>query len=155
MCRLSSFSRSFTSCLEIGDTTNIRWVTIEYPRILLDIACYCTATHRNSVGSWIWKWEVQQRLKPHNLCIDHVTIQSEMKYLIQAKAAGTGQLELQSRSNPDKYPQFYVQSRYQPAMTRGVCVFGPIWNWTEPPVKTLTAGGFLELVANTKIHRGL
>ena len=33
-------------------------------------------------------WEVKERLKLHNLHIDHVTIQSELKYLIRANVVG-------------------------------------------------------------------
>ena len=37
------------------------------------------------VGSQIWKWEVKERLKLHNLRIEHVVIRSELKYSIVAR----------------------------------------------------------------------
>jgi hypothetical protein len=118
ICRLCTFSRSFTSGCQLCDTTNIRRVAIENPRISLDIGPYLTATQRKSVGSQIWKREVKESLKLDNLRIDHVTIQSELKYIIGANTAGTGRLELQSSSNLVNNPQFYVRSGSQPTMTR-------------------------------------
>jgi len=35
--------------------------------------------------------ELKERLKLNNLCIDHVVIQSDLKYLIGAKDVGTVQ----------------------------------------------------------------
>jgi len=32
------------------------------------------------------QWEVNERLKLHNLCIHHVMLRSELRYLIGAKA---------------------------------------------------------------------
>ena len=84
ICKLCSFMRSFTSRFRICVTTNIRWVTIENPRISFQIWCYFTAILRILVGSQIWKWEVKERIKLHNLRIDHVTIRSELRYLIGA-----------------------------------------------------------------------
>jgi hypothetical protein len=54
--------------------------------------------------------EVKEGLKLNNLRIDYVMIQSKLKYLIGAKEAGTVYLQLQFRSNPAKYLQFYVRS---------------------------------------------
>jgi hypothetical protein len=44
----------------------------------------------------------------HNVRTDHVTVRSELTYLIVAKAVGTVNLETWSSSNPAKYLQFYV-----------------------------------------------
>jgi hypothetical protein len=54
--------------------------------------------------------EVKELEKLHILCTDHVTIRSELKYLIGAKAVGTVNLEPRSGSNPAKYPRFYVRA---------------------------------------------
>jgi len=83
--RLCSVSGSFTSRIQICDRTNIRWVAIENPRTSLTIRLYFTATQQISVRSQIWQREVKERLKLHNLRIDHVMIQSELNYLIGAK----------------------------------------------------------------------
>jgi len=107
---LCSCSRSFSSRFQICDPTTICWVAIEIPLISLKIGHYFTTTQRISVGSQIWKWEVKERLKLHNLHTDHVVIQSGLKYLIGAKGVGTVYLKPRSGSNPAKHPQFYVQS---------------------------------------------
>jgi len=86
--RLCSFSRSFTSRAQMYNPTNICWVAIENPRNSLIICPYFTATQRISVRSQMWKREVTERLKLHNLCTDHVTIRSELEYLIAAKSVG-------------------------------------------------------------------
>ena len=93
---------------------------------------------------------MKERLKLHNLHIDHVTIRSELKYLIGAKAVGTVKLELQSGSNLAKNPRFYGRTGEQPVKTKRVG-FWPCLepNRTEPPVKTRTAGGLPRPVANT------
>jgi len=54
--------------------------------------------------------EVKEGLKLHNLRTDHVAIQSELIYLIGAKAVGTMYLEPRFGSNPAKYPRFYVRA---------------------------------------------
>jgi len=54
--------------------------------------------------------EVKEPLILHNLCTDHVTVRSELKYLIGAKDVGTVNLEPRSGSNPAKYPRFYVRA---------------------------------------------
>jgi len=89
VCTLCSFSRSFTSRCQIWDRTNIRWVTIENPRISHNILCYFTAIQWILVRSQIWKREVKERLKLHNLCIHHVMIRWDLRYLIGVKIAGT------------------------------------------------------------------
>jgi len=71
---LCSFSRSFTSRCQICDRANICWVAVEHPRISLKIWCYFTAISRIFVGSQIWKREVKERIKLHNLHTDHITI---------------------------------------------------------------------------------
>jgi len=75
VCRLCSVSRSFTSCFQICNPTNICWVAIENPRISVEICPYFTANQRILVGSQFWKREVKERLKLHNLHICHAVIQ--------------------------------------------------------------------------------
>jgi len=87
--RLCSCSRSFTSRFQICDPSTIHWVVVENPRWSVKIYVYFTATQRISVGSQFWKREVKDRLKLHNLCIHHVMLRSELKYLIAAKNVGT------------------------------------------------------------------
>jgi len=77
--RLFSFSPSFTSSLQICNWTNIRWVAIENPRMLLEILCYFTAIQPILVWSQIWKRDMKEGLKLHNLGIHHVMIWSELK----------------------------------------------------------------------------
>jgi len=90
---LCSFSRSFTSCCQICDRTNIRCVAIENPPILRKITRYFATIQRILVRSQIWRREVKERLEMHNLRTDHVMIRSELKYLIWAKGGGTVQVE--------------------------------------------------------------
>ena len=89
ICRLCSSSRSFTSRCQMCDWTNIHWVAVENPRILVEIWCYFAAIQRILVRSQYWQREVEERLKVHNLHMDHVLIRSELIYLIGAKVAGT------------------------------------------------------------------
>ena len=118
ICRLCSFCRSFTSHSEICDAMNMRWVAIKNLQHSHRIGPIFTATQRISVGSQIWNREVKERLELHNLRIDHVTIQSKLKYLIGAKAVGTEKLEPRSGSNLAQNPRFYVWSRSQTATTK-------------------------------------
>jgi len=87
--RLCSFSCSFTSHYQICDPTNVGGVAIEKPRISLKMCPNFTATQQISVGSQIWMLEGKERQIVHNLRIDHVTIQSELRYVIGAKGART------------------------------------------------------------------
>jgi len=88
ICRLCSFSFSFTSCCEIWDRRNIRWVTMENPRISAEICCYFTASERMLVRSRISPCEVKERPTLYNLGIEHVMIYSELINSIGAKVAG-------------------------------------------------------------------
>jgi len=89
ICKLCSFMRSFTSSFQICDWTNICWVAIENLRISIAIWCYFPAILQILVRSQIWTREVKEHVKLHNLHIDHVMIQAELKYLIGAKGVGT------------------------------------------------------------------
>ena len=80
--RLCSSSHSFTSRSQICDSTNIRWIAVENPLIWLNFCPFFTATQRISVRLQFWKREVKERLELHNLHTDHVTIRSELQYLI-------------------------------------------------------------------------
>jgi hypothetical protein len=87
--KLCSFMRSCTSRFQICDRTNNRWVAIDNSRNTRQIARYFTAILWIVVGCQIWTREVKERIKQHNLRADHVTIRSELKYLIGAKGVGT------------------------------------------------------------------
>jgi len=67
----------------------------------------------------------------HNLCTDHVTVRSELTYLIGAKAVVTINLEPRFGSSLAKYPWFYVRAGLQPAKKNAVRVFGRVWNRAE------------------------
>jgi len=75
-----SCSRSFTSRCQISDWTNIRWVAIENPRILLIIPCSLTAIQWILVRSQIWKRWVDEQLQLHYLHTDHFMIHSDLRY---------------------------------------------------------------------------
>jgi hypothetical protein len=107
--RLFSFRCSFTSHVCICDPTSIRGVVIKITLISLRICPYFSTTQRISVGSPISTEEVKERLSLHNLHIDHITIQLELKHWIGAQSVRTIQLELRSGSNSAKNPQFYVR----------------------------------------------
>jgi len=89
MRKLCSVSRSFTSRFQICIQNNIRWVAIENMQISSKILCYSTSIQRILFQLHIWKWDVEEGLILHVLCIDHVTIRSELSTLITAKVAGT------------------------------------------------------------------
>lgn len=80
--RLCSFSQSFTSCIELWDPTDIRWVVEKQMHILSDTCGFSIATQRIFVGSQIWQLEVQERPKQNVLWINHVVIWWILKYLI-------------------------------------------------------------------------
>ena len=85
ICRLCSFMRSITSQLQICDPTKIRWVMIESTRFSPHISPSFTPIQRILVGLQIWMWEVKERVKLNNLRIDHVTMRSQLRYLIGAR----------------------------------------------------------------------
>jgi len=87
--RLCSFSPSFPSHSQICDLTSIPWVAIENPHFSAEISPYFPAIQRILAQSQIWQREVKEGLKLHNLRTDHVTIPSELRYLIGGKVAGT------------------------------------------------------------------
>ena len=87
--RLCSFSPSFTSRSHICDQTNICWVAIKYPHFSAEKSPSFTAIQRILLQSQIWQREVKEGLILHNLRTDHVTIRSELRYLIGAKVEGT------------------------------------------------------------------
>jgi len=87
--RLCSFSPSFPSRSQICDPTSIRWVAIENPHFSAEISPYFTAIQRILAQSQIYQWEAKEGLKLHNLRTDHVTIRSELRYVIGGKVAGT------------------------------------------------------------------
>ena len=144
--RLCSVGRSFTSQVQICNSTNIRWVAIRNPQFSRIISGYSTVIQRILVGLQIWNREVKEQLKLHNLCIDHVTIRSELGYLIWAQVLQ----KLDEPSNgtvvqfhPCQKPTvlYLVQVATTPRHSRSV-----LWtclepNWTVHPGQTLTTGG--------------
>jgi len=82
--RLCSVSRSFTAHIPIYDPTNVHWVTIENQWISPKILLCSTVIQPILVGSQIWKREVRELRKLHNLCIQHVTIRSQPQNWISA-----------------------------------------------------------------------
>ena len=107
---LSSFSPSFTCRIQIWDRTNNRAGAIEIPRNSLKNCLHSTTTQQISVRSRIWMREVKEGPKLHSLRTDHVTIRSELKYLIGAKAVRTLCLEPWFSINPATYPRFNVRA---------------------------------------------
>jgi len=87
--RLSSFTCSFTSCIQICDPTIIRWVAIKNPLISRKIRCYFIVIHRIFVQLQIWMREVKEQVQLDNLRLEYITTQSELRYLIGVKVAGT------------------------------------------------------------------
>jgi len=116
ICRLCSFSRSFTSRIQISDLTNILGAALGNPQISLTVRPYFTATQRISVGSQVSMLEVKELIKLRNVRSQYVTIWSALKNFIAAKAVGTEELELWSGSNQATIPQFYYRTGSQPAL---------------------------------------
>ena len=85
--KLFSFSHSFIFCTEICNPTDIGWMVVTQSLNLRAIGWFSIATQRILVGLQLWKWEVEKRLKLHNLRIDRVVIQTEPKYSIGARNA--------------------------------------------------------------------
>jgi len=110
ICRLCSLVGSITSRNQICDRTHIRWVAIENPRNSREIGCCLTSILCILIGLQFWTREEKERIKLHNLHIDHITIWSKLKYLFEAKGVGTIYLKLESSSNPAKHPAFYIRS---------------------------------------------
>jgi len=112
--RLCSCSRSFTSCSLIYDPTDIRWVAVKHGQMFTEIRGFSIATQRILVGSQIWKREVKERLNLHNLRIDHVIIQSELKYLMGAKYLGLQRLGFEVETSPNAMVRvFHVVKQFQ------------------------------------------
>jgi len=130
--RLCSFSSSFTSRSQICGRTNIRWVAIENPQISSEIWCYFTAIQPMLVQTQIWQQEVKERLKLHNLHIDHVLIRSELKYLIGAKVAGTVIWNRGPGSTLPKNCWFMSGQVNNPAKTKRVGLLGSSWPGPGP-----------------------
>jgi len=122
--RLCSMSPSFTSRCLICDWRNIRWIAVKEGHISAEKCGFSIVTQLILVRSQVWQREVKEGLKLHNLRTDHVTIQSELRYLIGAKIVDLkcrvfGENPLQrsgSGSEPDPEPN------------RGI---GPVANTSE------------------------
>jgi len=98
--RLCSSSRSLTSRFQIWDLTDIPWVTVNKGQIWSEISGFSIVTQRILVGSHIWDWEVTERLELHNLRTNHVTLQSELKYLIGGKGVMLKCLAVGGKTGP-------------------------------------------------------
>jgi len=107
--RLCSFTNSFAARFQIWDPTNICGVTFENLWISPGIGHYFTATQQISVGSQIWMLDVKQRINLHHVRINHVTVRSELTFLIGDKAVGTVNLEWCWGCSPDHYQRFCVR----------------------------------------------
>jgi len=82
--RLCSCDSSSTFRFQIGFQSNIDWVAAKKRQIDGIIGGFSTATQWITVWLQIWNLEVKEGPKLHNLPIDHVMIQSELRYLIAA-----------------------------------------------------------------------
>ena len=85
ICGLYRINRSFTSCVQIRDPTNSRWVASNKRTISGEIGGFLIVTKLILVESQTRTREVKEWPILHNLHIDHVTIRSELKYLFGAK----------------------------------------------------------------------
>ena len=81
---------SFTSCFEICDLPNIRWVGIDNPGFAHHIWPYFTVIQLILVVSQSWKQAVKDRIQLHNLHMDHMMIRSELRYLIGLRLTQSG-----------------------------------------------------------------
>jgi hypothetical protein len=154
VCRLRSFSCSFTSRCQICDQTNIRWVPIENARISPEISPNFTAIQRILFQLQIWLREVKEQLKLHNLRNDHILILSELNYIIGAKFGGSlaepwnGPVALVQPGN--KTTGLYPLQVTNPRRHHGWnCYPGNDSNRTEPPIQTRTAHVVSGPVAHT------
>jgi len=120
--KLSSFSPSFASRIQMCDLTNIRGGAIENPRNSLKNRLYFTATQRISVRSQTWMREVKEGLKLHNLRTDHVTIRSELIYLFGVRVRGT--------------VQWICGPGNKPAKTQRVGLLGGSWPGLGPSIRS-------------------
>jgi hypothetical protein len=85
VCRLCIISPSFTSRCQICDWSSILWIAVKEGDISAEMCGFSIATQRILVRSQMWEREVKEGLELHNLCTDHVTIRSELRYLIRGK----------------------------------------------------------------------
>jgi len=118
VCTLCSFSHSFTSSCQICDRTNIGWVAIENPQISNKITCYITAIQQLLVRSQIWKCEVEERLKLHNLRTDHVMICRDLRYWFEVEVAGTVKWTRSLGTTQPKNPGFMSGPGNNPTKTK-------------------------------------
>jgi len=87
------------------------------------------------VRSKIWKREVEELLKQHNVRIDHVTIQSELRHLIAAIVAGTIQWKSSRVSTPPKNHGFMSCPGDNPALVTQIRLLGSFRPWPRPSVR--------------------
>jgi len=122
VCRLCSTSLSFTSHCQICDWSNIRWIAVKEGDISAEKCGFSIATQRILVRSQMWEREVKEGLKLHDLHTDHITIRSELRYLIGATIVGLkcgvfGDNPLQwsgSGSEPDLEPDLEPNREFGP-----------------------------------------
>ena len=70
-------------------------------QIVIKIFAFSIPTQRISVGLQICKWEVEVQPKLHNLHTDHVTLQSELNYLIGANNLGLQRPGFEVKTGPN------------------------------------------------------
>jgi len=126
------FSPAFTARYHIRSRTNFRPVVIKNPWILPEKWGYFTAIRWILVQSQIWQREVKERLKLHNLHTDHIVIQSELKYFIWVKVAGTVMCNRGPGSTRPKNRGFMSGPGNQPAKTERVGLLGGSWPGPGP-----------------------
>ena len=83
--RLCNIRPSFTSRCQICDWSNIRRIAVKEGDISGEKCRFSIATQWILVRSQMWEREAKEGPKLHNLHTDHVTIRSELRYLIGAK----------------------------------------------------------------------
>ena len=133
--KLSSSSPSFTSRIQICDRTNICGGAVENPRNWLKNRLYFTATQRISVQSQIWMREVEDGLELHNVRTDHVTIRSELIYLIVVRITWSVKLNRGPGSSRTQTPGLMSGPGMKPAKTGRFRLLGGSWPGPGPSVQ--------------------
>jgi len=128
--RLCHFSRSFTILSQICDQINIRWVAIENLRISNEIWSYFTVIKLILVRSQIWQREVEELLMLHNLHIDHVMIQSKLRYITGGEDAGNAKWNRSAVPTRSTWCGFMSSPGNHSALVTQVGLLGGSWPWT-------------------------
>jgi len=120
-------------------------VAVKWGEILSEISGFSIATQRILVWSQIWDQGMKERLELHSLRTDHVTIRSELKYLIRGKVVRMKCLVVGGKTGPfptgrvfrEVRPSAMVRCRVEPdpEPTRE---FGPVANTTNAAIDSST-----------------